>query len=159
MKIKALMQAHAEAARQIYNHYIIYSTAMPERVEQSPETFDSKLKGYLSAYVATDETGVVGYAFAKPYDKDLESFDPTVEFGIYLRPDEQRRGTGTLLIEKLVHDMKACGKHTVIAKIDANNAASIKLFQKLGFSEAARLNEIGFKFERRITVIYMQLML
>jgi|GEM_PF-6158925 len=159
MKIEALTQAHAKAARQIYNHYIIRSTAMPERIEQSPKKFKSKLKDYLSAYVATDETGVIGYAFAKPYDKFVESFDPTVEFGVYLRCDERGRGTGKLLIEKLVCDMKACGKHAVIAKIAADNVASIKFFQKLGFSEAARLNEIGIKFGRRITVIYMQLML
>jgi L-amino acid N-acyltransferase YncA len=159
MKIEALTQPHAEAARQIYNHYIIHSIATPELIEQSSEEFESKLKDFLSAYVATDETGVIGFAFATPYAKAVESFDSTVDFGVYLRDDKRGGGIGKLLIEELIRDMKACRKHAAIAKIASENVASIKFFQELGFSEAARLNEIGVKFGRRVTAIYMQLML
>jgi L-amino acid N-acyltransferase len=51
------------------------------------------------------------------------------------------------------------GKHTAIAKVDAENAASIGLCKTLGFREAARLREIGFKNGVRVTVVYMQIML
>lgn len=38
--------------------------------------------------------------------------------------------------------------HAIVASIDSENAPSIALFERFGYVEAARLTEVGRKFER-----------
>jgi L-amino acid N-acyltransferase YncA len=159
MQITPLSKEHEEATRRIYNHYVLYSNATPERFERSPDVHAHALADFLSAYVAIDDNEVIGFAFAKPYAKGLESFDPAVELGVYLDEEAMGKGVASLLIQQILGDMKTLGKHTAIAKIDAENLASIRLFGKFNFVEAARLQEIGLKNGKRVTVVYMQAML
>jgi L-amino acid N-acyltransferase len=82
-----------------------------------------------------------------------------VENSVYLRPDHQRRGLGTLLLRDLVARATAAGHHTILAGVDAEQPASIALHAKLGFVRVALLKEVGYKFGRWRDVIYMQLVL
>jgi phosphinothricin acetyltransferase len=159
MQIAPLSKEHEEATRRIYNHYVLCSNATPERIERSLEVHAAAIADFLSAYVAIDDNEVIGFVFAKPYAKGLESFDPAVELGVYLDDRATGKGVASLLIQHILRDVKALGKHTAIAKIDAENLASIKLFGKFNFVEAARLQELGVKNGRRVTVVYMQAML
>lgn len=159
MQIELLSQEHEEATRRIYNQYVLHSNATPERIERNPDVHARVLADFLSAYVAIDENEVVGFAFAKPYAKGLESFDPAVEVGVYLDASAMGKGVASLLVQRVLGDMKTIGKHTAVAKIDAENLASIRLFGKLNFVEAARLHELGVKNGKRVTVVYMQTML
>jgi phosphinothricin acetyltransferase len=159
MRIAPLSQEHEEATRRIYNQYVLYSNATPERIERSPEVHARVIADFLSAYVAIDQDEVVGFSFAKPFAKGFESFDPAVELGVYLEVKAMGKGIAPLLVQQILDDMKAIGKHTAVAKIDAENLASIKLFGKLNFVEAARLRELGMKNGKRVTVVYMQIML
>ncbi len=49
--------------------------------------------------------------------------------------------------------------HTLIAGIDAQNEASLRLHQSLGFLEVAYFRQVGFKFGRWLDLRFMQLML
>jgi phosphinothricin acetyltransferase len=66
---------------------------------------------------------------------------------------------GTALLKELVARARRLGHHTVIAVISADQPASIALHAKLGFVEAGRLREVGFKFGRWLEVVWMQRML
>jgi L-amino acid N-acyltransferase YncA len=43
---------------------------------------------------------------------------------------------------------KARGVHAIVASIDSENTSSIVLFERFGYVEAARLKEVGRKFDR-----------
>jgi L-amino acid N-acyltransferase len=51
------------------------------------------------------------------------------------------------------------GFHTMIAGIDAENLASYEFHKKYGFREIGRFHEVGYKFNKWLDVIFMQLML
>jgi L-amino acid N-acyltransferase YncA len=44
----------------------------------------------------------------------------------------------------------------LIAGIDGSNAASIRLHQRAGFVEVARMPEVGCKFGRWLDLVFMQ---
>jgi len=47
-------------------------------------------------------------------------------------------------------------KHVMIAGIDADNAASIKLHLRLGFTHVGHFHEVGFKFGRWLDLVFLQ---
>jgi phosphinothricin acetyltransferase len=63
---------------------------------------------------------------------------------------------GRELIEVLIARTIEDGKHVMIGAIDADNAASMRFHQGLGFREVARLPETGFKFDRWLDLVLMQ---
>jgi phosphinothricin acetyltransferase len=59
-------------------------------------------------------------------------------------------------MEALMARAVAAGKHVMVAGIDAENVGSIRFHERLGFVEAARVHEVGFKFDRWLDLVLMQ---
>jgi L-amino acid N-acyltransferase len=78
---------------------------------------------------------------------------------VYVRHGFHRQGIGSLLLKDLVERARAVGHHAIVGAIDAEQAGSIALHSKFGFQMVGRLKQVGFKFERWLDVIYMELML
>jgi len=57
----------------------------------------------------------------------------------------------------LIERARETGKHTMIAAIDSTNDASIRFHQRLGFSEVARMPEVGAKFGRWLDLVLLQI--
>jgi len=51
------------------------------------------------------------------------------------------------------------GLHTLIGGVDSENAGSLAFHRALGFEEAGRLREVGRKFDRWLTLVFMQKLL
>ena len=49
--------------------------------------------------------------------------------------------------------------HVMVGCIDADNAASIQLHQKLGFTHSGTIQQAGFKFDRWLDAAFYQLTL
>jgi len=58
-----------------------------------------------------------------------------------------------------LQEQKEMKLHTMVAAIDATNEISIHLHKQFGFTETAYLKEVGFKFNRWLNLLFMQLML
>ena len=56
----------------------------------------------------------------------------------------------------LITRATALGMHVMIAGIDADNAGSIRFHERLGFTQAAHLRQVGFKFGRWLDLVLMQ---
>jgi L-amino acid N-acyltransferase YncA len=80
----------------------------------------------------------------------------TVEHTLHVRADARGRGIGSQLLRALIDRASALGKHVMIAGVDADNAASIRLHERLGFTRAARLCEVGYKFDRWLDLVFLQ---
>ena len=80
----------------------------------------------------------------------------TVEHTLHVRADSRGRGIGTQLLRALMERASTLGKRVMIAGVDADNAASIRLHERLGFTRAGRLPEVGYKFERWLDLVFLQ---
>jgi phosphinothricin acetyltransferase len=81
----------------------------------------------------------------------------TLEASVYVSRQAQRRGIGRSLLEELEHRARSQGAHAIVASIDSANAPSIVLFEKFGYAEAGRLDEVGWKFGAwRTQLLYLK---
>jgi len=104
----------------------------------------------LPVVVATDPgdaTEVLGWAALSPY-RAASGYRFTLEASVYVARASHRRGIGRRLMAALDDAAQARGVHAIVASIDSENAPSIALFERFGYVEAARLTEVGRKFER-----------
>jgi len=78
---------------------------------------------------------------------------------VYVRTDAHRRGIGHALMQTLIDRARRLGKHVMVAAIEAGNAPSIALHQRLGFQQTALMPEVGCKFGRWLDLAFLQLTL
>lgn len=104
----------------------------------------------LPVVVATDPgetTAVLGWASLSPY-RAASGYRFTREASVYVARAAHRRGIGRRLLAALDDAARARGVHAIVASIDSENAPSVALFERFGYVEAARLTEVGRKFDR-----------
>jgi phosphinothricin acetyltransferase len=108
---------------------------------------------YLVAEVAG---AVAGYAYAGPY-RDRPAYRLTVEDSIYIAPEQQGRGIGRALIERLIVEAEQRGFRQMIAVIgDSRQPASIALHAATGFRMIGTFEAVGFKFGQWLDTVLMQ---
>lgn len=109
--------------------------------------------------VAHDAAGeVLGYASYGTW-RSIEGFRHTVEHSLYVRSDQRGQGLGPLLMQALIERAKAAGLHVMVAAIEAQNSASIRLHERLGFTISGQMSQVGRKFDRWLDLTFMQLIL
>ena len=145
----------------IYNHYVEHDTCTyqtePESLSDRQAWFDKHGPRH-PVFVAESDGAIVGWASLSPYNL-RHGYRMTVEDSVYLDPTWRGRGLGTALLRHLIDAARACGHHTIIAAISAEQAPSVALHARAGFVEAGRLTQVGHKFGRWLDVLYMQLVL
>ncbi|TDP57984.1 GNAT family N-acetyltransferase [Flavobacterium dankookense] len=146
----------------IINFNIINSTALydytPRTIEQQISIFEDKLKKGFPVIVATIEDQVVGFGYYSEF-RFREAYKFTVEHSVYVANDFHGKGIGKLLIIELIQLAKKQKLHTMIGVIDAENESSIRFHEQFGFKTAGIVNETGYKFDRWLHSVIMQLML
>ncbi|MFE4966222.1 GNAT family N-acetyltransferase [Streptomyces sp. NPDC056660] len=148
-----------EAVRAIRNHAIEHSTALWTETPQSPAEGAAWLAVHLargSAFVAEVAGEVAGFAVYGPW-RELDGYRHTVEDSVYVREDRHGLGIGSALLGALITAARAAGHHVVIAGIEAENTASVRLHQRFGFEHAGTVREVGTKFGRWLDLTLMRL--
>lgn len=149
------------AINEIYNYYVLNCTATyhttPLTGAERRAWFDSHGEGY-PVTVAEEDGIVLGWASLSTF-RPRPAYRHTVENSIYVRLDAQGRGIGSRLMEDLLMRAVDAGHHSVVAVIDSAQDGSIRLHSRYGFVEVGRLKEVGYKFDRWLDSVYMQLML
>ncbi|MGS9159560.1 N-acetyltransferase family protein, partial [Salmonella enterica subsp. enterica serovar Infantis] len=69
------------------------------------------------------------------------------------------KGLGRKLLSRLIDESRRCGKHVMVAGIESQKAASIRLHHSLGFTVTAQMPQVADKFGRRLDLTFMQLQL
>src|SRR4030095_4077340 len=75
------------------------------------------------------------------------------------RPARGPGAPGPALVAALFEPARALGKHAMIGGIDADNEASIRMHERLGFEKVAHLPEVGRKFGRWLDLVLVQRLL
>ncbi|MHC1479536.1 N-acetyltransferase family protein [Frateuria aurantia] len=152
--------AHAAAIMAIFNEAILHSTALYEYVPRSPERisawFATKRSGGFPVLGVVDAGGqLLGFASWGPF-RAFPAYKYTMEHSVYIRDDQRGRGLGQLLLQQLIARAEDEGVHVLVGCIDADNAASIRLHQRLGFVHAGTFPQVGFKFGRWLDAAFYQ---
>ena len=152
-------ESDASSIAAIINHEIRTGLAIWRYAERSEVDIRAMIAERLEAgqgvFVAENGGAVIGWAGYCPF-RAGEGYSSTVEHSVHIVPDAQGHGLGRALMQRLLDHAKAQGIHAVIAAIDSTLVASLALHRSLDFEEIGRLPEIGWKFDRRLTLVLMQ---
>ena len=151
------------AILEIYNDAVLTTTASydyePRTLEHRQDWFMAHERDQLAIFVAESPAGeVVGWSALNRFH-DRVGYRFTSENSIYVAAPWRGRGVGGRLLAPLVSAARARGLHAIIACIDAQNAASIRLHQRAGFEQVGLFRQVGYKFDRWLDVAYLELIL
>lgn len=147
----------------IYHHHVMTGTGSfevqpPDLKQMTQRWSDIVTRGwpYLVASPRDDVTRVLGFAYAQQY-RPREGYRHTFEDSVYVAPGSERRGVGHACLMTLLADLMPLDVRQVVAAIGGtDNAASIALHAKCGFSHVGTLWGVGWKFNRWHDVVFMQ---
>ena len=143
----------------IYNDVVATSTAIfserPSSLDDRQQWLDARTALGYPVLVAADASGVLGYASFGDF-RAWPGYRFSVEHSVHVRADSRGRGIGPALVTALLPRAAALGKHVMIAGIDADNAASLRMHERLGFERVGHLKEVGWKFGRWLDLVFMQ---
>ena len=146
----------------IYNDVIATTTAIyrddPATLEDRREWWQARAALGYPVLVAVEEGEVVGFASFGDF-RASPGYRYTVEHSVHVRAGRRRSGLGQALMQPLIARARALGKHVMMAGVDADNAGSIRFHERLGFERVGRLREVGFKFGRRLDLVFLQRLL
>lgn len=161
--IECTREQHADAILRLLNDAILNTTALYDYRPRAPESmtawFASKAAGNFPVIGAQSASGaLIGFASYGGF-RPHAAYKYTVEHSVYVDADHRRSGVGATLMRRLIGEAHRQDYHVMVGGIDARNAASIALHEKLGFAHAGTLLQAGFKFGRWLDLAFYQLVL
>jgi L-amino acid N-acyltransferase YncA len=109
----------------------------------------------LPHLVAAFRGEVVGYAYVVLFRK-RPAYRFTAKHSIYIHHDHLGRGIGRLLLQALMDACAASGFRQMIGYIDADNAASLALHERFGFSRVGLLPAVAYRHGRWSDTVMVQ---
>jgi phosphinothricin acetyltransferase len=163
MDIRDAEPGDAEGIAAIYNDAVERTTAIwnETRVDGANRRAwlaDRQRAGYPVLVAVDGDGGVAGYASFGDW-RAWDGYRHTVEHSVYVRADRRGDGIGEALMLALIERARTSGKHVMVAAIEAGNAGSIRLHEKLGFERVGHLKEVGAKFGGWLDLAFLQLTL
>jgi phosphinothricin acetyltransferase len=163
MIIRDASEADLPSILEIYNDAVVNTDAIWNEktvdIENRRKWLESHADAGLPIIVAVDDDGILcGYASLSEW-RPFEGYRYTVENSVYVNKHKRGKGTGSILMQELIKRASELNMHAIVAGIEAENAASIKLHEQLGFKTAGKLDEVGIKHGRWLDLIFMVLLL
>ena len=146
---------------EIYNFYVQTSTCT---FELDPERFGDRLawfenRGELHPVIVAELFGeVIGWGSLSAWNKRA-GYAGTVEASVYVRQEWHRHGVGKSLLSELIERAKRLGHHVLIGGACTEQSGSIALQEGLGLEQVGTFRNVGYKFDRWLDVVYLQLLL
>jgi L-amino acid N-acyltransferase len=146
----------------IYNDVILTTTSVysekPHTLEMRQAWFNERKQSGFPVIVAVNDDKIVGFATYGHF-RVWPCYRYTVEHSVYVRRDSRGHGISKLLLNEVIDHARKAGKHAMIAGVDSENDVSLKLHLQFGFEQVARFKEVGFKFNRWLDLIFLELIL
>ena len=162
IKLRNASESDLEQILAIVNHNILHTTSNYNYDIQSLEVQtkwfqDKKLMNW--PIIVADLDGVtIGYGTYGMFREKI-GYQYTVEHSVYVAEEFIGKGIGGLLLEELIRLAIAQGLHVMMGAIDAENKGSIAFHEKYGFKVCGHIKDAGFKFDRWLDLVFMQLIL
>ena len=154
---------HAQAIVDIFNDAIVNSTALydyqPRPLASMETWFANKDKGGFPVIGIEDEAGTLLAFGSFGTFRAYPAYKYTVEHSVYVHKDHRGKGLGQVVMRALIDEARQRDVHAMVGAIDAANAGSIALHERLGFRPVGTLPQVGFKFGRWLDLAFYQLLL
>ena len=149
--ILEIMNEAIENTTAIYDYY-------PRNNDYVKTWFAQKQSDSLPVLVCELNNQAVAYGTYGSF-RERTAYKFSIEHSIYVHKNFQGKGIGKVLMKSLISAATEGGYHTMIAGIDASNEKSCAFHRQFGFEEVGRIKEVGFKFDRWLDLVFMQLLL
>jgi len=161
VEIRDATAADLPAIRDLYNALIATTTVAwrdePSTLEEQADALAFRASKGYPTLVADDAGEVVGYTCCTTFRGDrFPGYRHTAELTVHVDGTRHSQGIGSALVEALVDRSRAMDLHVLVAAVDADNDASIRFHEALGFEQVARMPEVGRKFDRWLTLVLLQ---
>lgn len=159
--IKSATAGDVESTQSLYAYHVEHGLGTFEEVvpavAEMQRRFDTIRQNNLPYLIAKIDGEIVGYAYAN-YFRERSAYRFTLEDSIYVSHQHIGLGIGEALLSALINECRDFGAIQLLAVIgDSDNQGSIKLHRKLGFEDVGVMQNVGYKFERFVDVVIMQL--
>lgn len=162
INIRIYQTEDTQAILDIINYNILNSTALYDyeirTLNQQKVILEDKLSKNFPVLVAEIDNQLVGFGMYSEF-RFREAYKYTVEHSVYVNHNSHGKGIGKKLLESLIIIAKEQGLHTMIGVIDSENESSITFHEKFGFKIVGVIKESGYKFDRWLHSVFMQLIL
>ena len=162
INIRSYKTEDTQAILAIINHNILHSTALYDynsrSYEQQRNILEEKISKNFPVIVAELDGKVVGFGMYSEF-RFREAYKFTVEHSVYVNEAFHGKGIGKLLLQELIALARKQKLHTMIAVIDSENQSSVEFHEKFGFETVGIIKESGYKFDRWLHSVFMQLIL
>lgn len=161
IRIRRAVFGDAAAIARVYNHYVRTSAATFDTEDKTAEDRASWIEGRSAEHpvlVAEQDGEVIAWGALSPWG-ERPAYRHSVEISTYVDAEATRQGVGPALGHALIDEARRIGHHAVLGRIVADNEPSLKMSERLGFSEVGRLREVGYKFGRWLDLVVCELIL
>jgi L-amino acid N-acyltransferase len=159
MQIRDAIAVDLESITAIYNQVLMTSTAIyndkPVSVSDRLNWWHTRREQGYPVVVATEQEDVAGFASFGDF-RAWPGYRYTVEHTVHVHPSWRGHGVGTQLVKELISRAQGAGKHVMVGGVDAENLASLRFHERLGFERVAHFREIGHKFGHYLDLIFLQ---
>lgn len=157
--VRDAIESDLPALLAIYNDVLLTSTAIymdeATTLDERRAWWQARVAAGYPVLVAADASGVTGFASFGDF-RPRPGYRFTVEHSVYVRADRRGRGLGRAMMQPLFARAAAMGKHVMVGGVDAENHASLRFHEQLGFEPVAHFREVGFKFGRWLDLVFLQ---
>jgi len=156
--IEEVKEEHLEDILEIYNYYILNSTATFHRNTLTPDEMKAIVmfnNPRYRAFVIKEGKVICGYCILCPF-KPREAYNRTAEVTVYLRRDYIGKGLGSMAMKHIEAFAATQDVHELLAIICGENKESIRLYERLGYEKCAHYKQVGEKFDRLLDVVCYQ---
>ena len=158
--IRRAVRSDCPGILDIYNDAVLKTTATydyePRPLEHRLAWFDDHQRTGHAIFVAEAADGrIVGWSALNRYH-DRMGFRFTAENSVYVAEGCRGQGLGARLLEPLIPAAAEIGIRAILAAIDAQNTASLRLHARFGFEQVGLFKRVGFKFDRWLDVAYLE---
>jgi len=161
--VPCTLERHGAAILDIFNEAIAHSTALYDYQPRPPASmapwFEAKARGDFPVIGIEDAHGTLLAFGSFGTFRAWPAYKYSVEHSVYVHVEHRGRGLGRVVVEALIQAAKGRDVHAMIGGIDASNARSIALHERLGFRHVGTLPQVGFKFGRWLDLAFFQLLL
>jgi L-amino acid N-acyltransferase len=156
-------EVHGSAMLDIINEAIRHTTAIYDYQPRTPADmqnwFTVKEKAGFPVLGLEDKAGnLIGFASYATF-RAFPAYRYTIESSVYIHNRARGKGYGHVLMRELIQRARSQDIHTLVACIDMQNSASIRLHESLGFTCSGVIREAGYKFGRWLDAGFFQLIL
>ena len=158
--IRCEQSRHADSILDILNAAIVHSTALfdyqPRTAETMTAWFEAKTRGgYPVIGIESDEGELIGFGSYGTF-RAWPAYKYSVEHSLYVKDGFRGQGLGKILLQEVIAAVAGQNYHVLIGGIEATNAISIALHERMGFSHCGTIVHAGYKFGRWLDLAFYQ---